>query len=242
MRRRIEAVWFDLDDTLFDHTHSVCCGMDAVREAYPGFSGCSSQALAGHYNRVLNSLYTLYLSGEVDFDEMRRLKLERFYAAAGVKAKDELTQGEFHRVYDEAYRRRRRATPGCVEVLARLREIGIGLAILTNGKRAIQEEKLRTIGLEWMIPNLLTSEAAGAVKPERKIFEWALEQTRETAEGVLMVGDNLENDVEAPLLCGLKAALYAPGATERTIATSHGPAPVIREWGELFDSIDGAAA
>jgi len=54
------------------------------------------------------------------------------------------------------------------------------------------------------------------------------------------VGDNLENDVEAPLLCGLNAALYAPGATEPLVSTIHGRAPIIREWRALIDLIDGA--
>lgn len=239
MGQAIEAIWFDLDDTLFDHTHSVCCGMDALRRAFPGFSHRSAEELAALYNRVLNSVYTSYLSGEVGFDEMRRRKLQLFYEAAGVQPGDALPQSEFHRVYDQAYRESR-ATPGCVEVLSELRDIGIALAILTNGKRQIQEEKLRIIGLEWMIPNLLTSEAAGAVKPDRKIFLWALEQTRRAAERVLMVGDNLENDVEAPLECGMKAAFYAPGAAGGTIPTATGGAPIIREWRGLMDLIGGA--
>ncbi|MGA2499635.1 MAG: HAD hydrolase-like protein [Tepidisphaeraceae bacterium] len=58
---------------------------------------------------------------------------------------------------------------------------------------------------------------------------------------MLMVGDNLENDVEAPMQYGLNAALYAPGAQEQTISTTHGTAPVIREWRTLIDLIDVAS-
>jgi len=240
MARSITAVWFDLDDTLFDHTYSVCRGMDAVRAAYPGLQVRSSQELAALYNRVLNALYVGYLGGKITFEEMRCRKLKLFYESAGVNEHGAPSLSEFHAVYDEAYRKHRRATPGSREVLSELKGRETPLAILTNGKQDIQEDKLKIIGLEWMISNLLTSEKAGATKPDPKIYSWALARTKQTAGNVLMVGDSLENDVEAALRCGLSAAQYAPGANSPTVSTTYGTAPVVREWNELLGLIDDA--
>lgn len=226
----IQAIWFDLDDTLYDHTHSVCCGLDAIRRNYPVFGGRSSPDLAVLYNRALNAVYADHLRGKIDFREMRRRKLKLFYAAAKIEENEAPALDEFHHIYDKAYGVDRRATPGSVEILTRLAENGMRLAILTNGQQAMQEDKLRTIGLEWMIPNLLTSERAGIPKPDERIYQWALKHTGEVAGNVLMTGDSLENDVVAALGCGLSAALYAPGAHEQTVSTVHGMAPVISEW------------
>ena len=237
MNQTIEAVWFDLDDTLFDHTYAVCCGLDAVRlECHLG--GRPSSELAVHYNRALNSVYPAHLRGEFGFTEMRRRKLGLFYKSIGIAANEASPMEEFHCIYDMAYGTHRRATEGSVEVLANLKGLGISLSILTNGKQADQEQKLRDIGLEWMIPNLMTSEEAGATKPDAKIYRWALERTSQVAGNVLMVGDNLENDVEAALRSGLHAAYYAPDSKSRTISTLHGAVPVICEWPILIDLME----
>jgi len=237
MNQTIAAVWFDLDDTLFDHTYAVCCGLDAVRLVCH-LGGRPARELAVHYNWALNSVYPAHLRGEFGFAEMRRRKLGLFYESIGVSAREALPMEEFHRIYDMAYGTGRRATEGSVEVLANLKGLGISLSILTNGKQADQEQKLRDIGLELMIPNLMTSEEAGATKPDAKIYRWALERTGQIAENVLMVGDNFENDVEAALGSGLKAGYYAPGSCCDTVSTAHGPAPVIRQWHELIDLLN----
>jgi putative hydrolase of the HAD superfamily len=235
--REIKAVWFDLDDTLYDHTYSVCRGMDAVRAQYASLADRDSEELASIYNRALNIVYPAHVRGEIDFREMRRRKLKLFYPFAGLSESQIPPVDEFHRIYDEAYCRHRRAVPGSIEVLRQLGNEGMALAILTNSKQSVQEEKLRIIGLDWMIPNLLTAERAGFTKPDPRLYRWALEQTGQRAADVLMVGDSLENDVEAALRCGLNAVLYNPSATQRYVATARGTAPVISNWSALFDLI-----
>lgn len=57
-----------------------------------------------------------------------------------------------------------------------------------------------------------------------------------------MVGDSLENDVEAALRCGLSALLYAPQAMQPTVLTRYGVAPVMNEWSRLLDFAGDAHA
>ena len=233
--RNFKALWFDLDDTVFDHTYCVCRGLDAIREKYPAFGKSSTEELAVLYNRALNHVYADYLRREISFQEMRRRKLKFLYASLEIQHADVPPLDEFHSIYDAAYRIHRRATPGSVEVLKRLADSGKSLAILTNGDQDIQEEKLRIIGLQWMVPHLFTAQRAGTAKPHSQFYEWALEQTGHDAENVLMIGDSLENDVEAALRCGLNAFLYAPRATQATVVTRYGVAPVVNEWSRLLD-------
>lgn len=99
----IKAIWFDLDDTLYDHTYSVRLGLDAIRARYPLLTGHSSAQLAAHYNNALNRVYTAYVRGEIEFLEMRRRKLGLFYELAEINAAEAPAMDEFHRIYDEAY-------------------------------------------------------------------------------------------------------------------------------------------
>lgn len=238
MKPAIQAVWFDLDDTLFDHTHAVRCGMEALRHRCPSLRRHTAAELALLYNQALDAVYGDFLLGKAELTETRLRKLDRLYTSTGIAPDDILPLDEFQRIYEAAYFPNRRTTPGCAEMLARLQEMGLALAILTNGRQSIQEEKLRVIGLEWMIPLLLTSEKAGMTKPDPGIYLWALAQTGHAPESVWMIGDNLENDVEAALGCGLRAALYAPAAKDPQIQTACGTAPILHSWHALTDCLD----
>jgi HAD superfamily hydrolase (TIGR01662 family) len=237
MASTIEMIWFDLDDTLYDHSYSVARAMERIRAEYPVFSKHEAGKLAALYNQALNEVYLDYLRGNIDFGEMRLRKLHRFFHAAGVPKPGAPDNAEFHRVYDEAYCVERRATPGSIEAVRRLRERGIGVAVLTNGTQRVQENKLRTIGLASLLPCLLTSERAGTTKPDPKIFRWALRQTKCSPHSVLMIGDSLQNDVEAALRVGINAAYYSPSTRERTVVTQAGTAPVIFDWAQIFDLV-----
>jgi putative hydrolase of the HAD superfamily len=235
MASTIEMVWFDLDDTLYDHSYSVARAMQRIRAEYPVFAKHEADKLTALYNQALNQVYLDYLRGNIDFGEMRVRKLHHFFHAAGISKPGAPDNAEFHRVYDEAYCVERRATPGSIEAIRQVQERGIGVAVLTNGTQRVQEEKLRIIGLAALLPCLLTSERAGVTKPDPKIFQWALRQTKRSPRSVLMIGDNLQNDVEAALRVGIRAAHYSPSAREPTVVTQAGTAPVITDWAQIFE-------
>ena len=228
-------IWFDLDDTLFDHSYSAALGIQRVGQMYSALAGRAVGEFVAFYNQALNEVYPEYLRGEIDFGEMRRRKLDRFFQIAGIQRSEVPAVTEFHRIYDEGYATERRATPGSMAALQRLRDAGIEIAVLTNGMQRIQEAKLRAIGLEWLVPHLLTSEQAGATKPDPEIFHWALQRTGRAANQVVMVGDNLENDVAGALRIGIRALYYSPAADQQAMVTEFGTAPVISNWEQLAE-------
>ncbi len=228
-----KMVWLDLDDTLFDHSYSVGKGLERVQQDYPAFLSHPVPELVRLYNIALNEVYPDFLSGAIDFPEMRRQKFERFCQKAGVSKAEAPDATTFHRIYDEAYNQHRRATPGSIEGVQRLKEAGLPVGVLTNGVRRGQEEKLKLIGLESLIPALLLSEEAGAAKPDLRIFQWALKKTCMNPADVIMVGDNPINDIYGAQNAGIRAIHYDPAATARTFSTELGAVPVMTAWSQL---------
>jgi len=230
-------IWFDLDDTLFDHSYSVGLGIERIRTQYPAFAKCNVPDLVRLYNHALNEVYPDYLRGAFDFAEMRRLKLSRFLSLAGIEISGAPETAVFHRIYDEGYHTKRRATLGSSEALDRLQHEGYEIAVLTNGVQSVQEEKLRHLGFDFLIPNLLTSERAGATKPDPAIFRWALDRTQREPVNVIMIGDNPLNDVQGALNAGIRALYYCPGSRESALTTPAGTAQVISAWKQLPDCL-----
>lgn len=236
-----KMVWIDLDDTLFDHSYSVGKGLERIQQDYPAFLSYPVPELVRLYNIALNEVYPEFLSGAIDFPEMRRQKFERFCQKAGVTKSEAPDATAFHRIYDEAYNEHRRATPGSIEGVQRLKKAGLPLGVLTNGVRRGQEEKLKLIGLESLIPALLLSEEAGAAKPDPRIFEWALNKTGMTAADVIMIGDNPVNDIYGAQNAGIRAIHYDPAATGRTFSTELGEVLVMTAWSQLPELLGNSA-
>ena len=233
-----KMVWLDLDDTLFDHSYSVGKGLERIQQDYPAFLSHPVPELVRLYNIALNEVYPDFLSGAIDVPAMRRQKFERFCQKAIVSKTEAPDATTFHRIYDEAYNEHRRPTPGSIAGVQSLREASLPVAVLTNGVRRGQEEKLKLIGLESLIPALLLSEEAGAAKPDRRIFEWALHKTGMTAADVVMIGDNPVNDIHGAQNAGIRAIHYDPAATARTFSTELGEVLVMTAWSQLPELLE----
>ena len=48
----------------------------------------------------------------------------------------------------------------------------------------------------------------GVKKPNPKVFEYALKKVNATASNSIMIGDNLEADIEGAINCGIRAIHY----------------------------------
>lgn len=122
---------------------------------------------------------------------------------------------------------------GTREMLQRLRDAGLHLAIVSN----IDEDQFEAIwsrlGLADCFDATTTSEEARSCKPHPGIFETALSKACVPAEAVVFVGDSLHHDVAGANAMGMRSVLLsrtapAPGAS---LAPDH----VIEDLRELPD-------
>jgi putative hydrolase of the HAD superfamily len=109
---------------------------------------------------------------------------------------------------------------GLDELVGWLRARALRIGIVTNGAVARQAPKVRALGLERLVECVVVSEAVGAQKPDRRIFDYALAALAVDAGRAWFVGDNPVNDV-------VGAAAH-PGPTHRIEALGELPALIDR--------------
>ena len=80
------------------------------------------------------------------------------------------------------------ALPGAAEALARLRALGLELAVVGNWDRRL-EEHLERLGLAALVSTVVSSAEAGAAKPDSRPFLLALERLGVPPERALHIGD-----------------------------------------------------
>lgn len=90
--------------------------------------------------------------------------------------------GEDERLYKD--------TPACLEALHSKYKIGI----IANQELGT-EERLKRWGILKYIDLVVASAEEGVAKPDRKIFEIALERGHCKSENAVMIGDRIDNDI-----------------------------------------------
>ncbi|MFT7184182.1 MAG: HAD superfamily hydrolase (TIGR01549 family) [Oceanicoccus sp.] len=209
MRQPKNTVLFDLDKTLFDHYYSSKRAVAAIRKRF-GLSAHDTNKLIDLYNEALQEAYDRYLGKEITYAEKDLEKVRLFFQKLNLPTPDEAKIHEFLELYETSYQEDRRATPGSVETLVRLKEHGYKLAIVTNGQAADQALKLEVIGIANLVDAVVTSEGIGHPKPSPEMFDAALVKLDASKDSAFMVGDSVKSDIVGALENGLDAVLYDP--------------------------------
>jgi putative hydrolase of the HAD superfamily len=103
----------------------------------------------------------------------------------------------------------RRVGAGNREALERLCEAGYRLAIVSNSEGTI-DAMLTEVGLRPYFEAVVDSAVVGAVKPDARIFQIALDRMGVDPDEAVMIGDLPTADVFGPRALGIRAALVDP--------------------------------
>ena len=128
-----------------------------------------------------------------------------------------------------------RLFPRVEETLARLRERGVTMALVTNGDKSHQRRKIETFDLGRYFDVILIEGEFGTGKPDEAVYRHVLERLGVLPRDASMVGDHFEWDVAAPQRLGLRGIWIdregvglAPGVAER-------PHRIIRDFPEILE-------
>lgn len=187
---RPKAVLFDLDGTLFDRDASF---LELVQDQYDCFAAELERVPRESFvRRVVEMDQHGYVDKHVVYSDLAR--------ELGLP---ETTAERLTTHFRDAYASYSRCFPEVPSALAGLRAGGIKLGIITNGSTRMQEQKIRQLGLTDLMDDVLISEREGLRKPDRKIFERALERLRVAPAEAWYVGDHPLVDVQGAFEAGL---------------------------------------
>lgn len=77
------------------------------------------------------------------------------------------------------------------------------LVVLSNGFVSVQYRKIDKSGLRDCFADIVLSEEVGCQKPNKRIFEIALERNGLSKEDVLMIGDSWTSDIQGAINAGI---------------------------------------
>jgi len=93
--------------------------------------------------------------------------------------------------------------PYTKEILQYLIDKGYQLHLITNGFEKTQHNKLMYSGLQPFFKEIITSEGSNSLKPNKEIFEFALQRCGAVPSECIMIGDSIEVDILGAMNAGI---------------------------------------
>ncbi len=202
------AFFFDLGGTLFSNLLIPRVNGEAIIEAGQrlGVEGGFEKVGLAYVMaaREVNDEYMRrdYYSHRDHFYDTYRAFAKRF----GQEADDEFLAWFYH-AQREAMHSGITLREDCVSTLTALRGNGKILSIVSNIDDDYLEGWLSRLDLVSLFDHWISSEAARSCKPDRKIFERALQQADCAAHDVVFVGDSRIHDIQGARAVGMTTVL-----------------------------------
>jgi putative hydrolase of the HAD superfamily len=220
----IQAVLFDLDNTLYDRDYTFGTWARGFIEAQ--FVAEDEESRAA----ILQELRTLDAGGHTPRAEMFR----QFKARYPILDQDVPALCDLFSTQWLAYMALDAETEN---LLDRLDEAAIPYGIITNGT-AYQNLKIQKLALEHRLCCLFVSGEFGYHKPDAAIFQAAAACMGLPCAQILFVGDNPEADICGAQRVGMRTAWIHRGKTWPAALTDVQPDIVISTFGELVPVLD----
>ena len=227
------AVLFDLDDTLLDYSSRVAaCWAEAVTAAAP--AGVPLPALIA----AVEDRRAWFWSDPVrhQIERTRMLDAWSKIATAALAMVDHPSPAAGRLIAEDFARRRRgimRLFDDALPCLEALRRAGCQLGMVTNGDADMQRDKIRRFELAPWFDIILIEGEFGVGKPDPAVYRHVLAQLDVPATEAVMVGDNLEWDVDGAQRVGLGGIWIDRSGAGLPVATGFAPTRIIRGLAEL---------
>ena len=146
-------------------------------------------------------LWDRYTKGFMKQEELRWKRV--WLALLDFKIADEVLAKTMAVQFLEQLPNRKNLFPYTIEILEYLKQKNYVLHLITNGFESVQHSKLKYSNLTDYFKEIITSEKAGSLKPNKEIFEFALQVTNANIKESIMIGDNIEADIKGAMNAGL---------------------------------------
>ena len=202
-------LFFDLDHTLWDYDRNVQESLTELFEIYqlPFLGVKTFDDFYGAFNAVNFDLWSLYNVGKIDKVKLRKERFKRIFehlGADGLSVPLEMEEDFMRRTSSKPH-----LFPHSKETLNYLQN-KYELHIITNGFNESQAMKMSASGLTSYFRMIITSETMGHRKPDKRIFEYAIDKLDSDPKACLMIGDNPDSDILGARNAGIDQVLFNP--------------------------------
>jgi len=199
----IKVIFFDLDNTLWNHNLALKKTIESVYDyLLENYSIPKDKAkFIDMFNECNVKVWTEYKEGKISQKEVRINRFIDLLAFYGISDKDLVIKlDEF---YISLYPTWPVLFEGATELLEQLKG-KYALGLITNGFPITQEVKLKNANIKHYFNWIVYSEAVGKTKPNKEIFDYALKEAGISGKEAVYIGDEFDVDIIGAKNAGMK--------------------------------------
>lgn len=199
----IRAVFFDMDDTLYDTSgFAAIARRAAVKAMVHNGLQCSEEE---GYSLLMDIVKEKGSNYDKHFNILAK-------EVNGIEDPLIIVNGII--TYHNTKFAMLKLEPECFSILLYLKSKDYKVGLITNGKQLKQWEKLVRLGLYPFFDDVVTSESVGVEKPNPEIYKIAMNRLDVTAGTSLMIGNSFETDILGAYNAGIPSMIINSEFTE----------------------------
>jgi len=149
--------------------------------------------------------------GKITKQQLRETRFKKTFVEMGVD--ENLIPTSFEEDYVRICPTKTNLFPYAYDILSYLKE-KYHLHLISNGFKESTQCKLANTGLENYFENIIISEIVGVNKPDKAIFQHALDLAKGQVSESVMIGDSIEADIRGAVNFGMDAIFFNPNKIE----------------------------
>src|SRR3990172_10767178 len=186
----ITTIFFDVDNTLVDHSLAEELAINKLREVY--FPKQTREEFKDIWTINTRKNWLLFEAGLLTFEQQRIQRIISVWQAFGVdlaQSKAKVVSNQYLALYEHSWK----LFPSVSATLRTLVKMKLPIGIITNGSKSQQVAKLIKMGIYPLFRKdlIVFSNAVGYTKPQIEIFLHAQHCAKTNPENILFVGDNI---------------------------------------------------
>jgi len=206
MITKLKAIFFDIDDTLFDRNKAQREILHLIVQEFRDiFIGMDEETIANAFfesDRVATR--EVNAGGSVDAVRIGRSKIFLRILGLSEDFADKITA-----MYIRSYPTVDAQVRGAKFVIGNIAE-KFQLGAISNGFPDVQYQKLKALGIKHLFDCIVLSGEVGILKPDPRIFWEATTSLARKPEECLYVGDSYNTDIIGAKKAGMKACWFNP--------------------------------
>lgn len=200
---KYKHLFFDLDHTLWDFDTNA---KETLSELYQHFNlqEIVTASFTEFYTTYLHHnaiLWDRYHKGFITTEDLKWKRMQRTLLDFKI-GNDDLSK-EMSNKFLEILPTKKILFEHTTEILDYLLDKKYKLHLITNGFEKTQWSKLNNSNIAGYFTHVITSEISNCIKPSKAIFEYALNKSGALLAESVMIGDNLDADIQGATNAGM---------------------------------------
>lgn len=192
---KIQHIFFDLDNTLWDHRRNAYLTIKQLfeKEEITLKYGIDFEEFHSVYHEINEKLWEDIRDGIIDKEYLRK---HRFYDTfRHFNVHDEQLSMYFEEHFLDKILNHNELVEGATYILDYLKAKNYTLHIISNGFKEVTERKCILSGIDQYFQTITSADTVGVRKPRPEIFEYSLKLAEASKAESILIGDDWIADV-----------------------------------------------